>query len=102
MRHKSCGRDFSSDVCSYDLAGSGTTDVQVAFTNTGTVSVQAGTLEFDNTLSGSGTINVSAGKSFVLNAGATTTANTANRSEERRVGKECSAGTGRTHENTKL
>src|SRR5436305_11185126 len=66
-RHTRCGRDWSSDVCSSDLTSA--------------------SLPANSTLTnGSGTFSATLNK----NGGQTVTAtDTVNRSEERRVGKEC-------------
>jgi hypothetical protein len=55
--------------------GSGTTEIDATFTNTGTVSVTAGELEINGHMAGTGTVSVSSGATFVLNAAASTTAN---------------------------
>ena len=54
----------------------GTTYIEVPFINTGTVSVHTGTLQFDNAMTGSGSFTVSSGAALILDASATTAANT--------------------------
>ncbi|MDR3528538.1 MAG: hypothetical protein P4L57_14805, partial [Rhizomicrobium sp.] len=56
--------------------GTGETDITVPFTNTGTVSVTAGKLLVQGTMTGDGTVTVGSGANFTLDASSTTTANT--------------------------
>lgn len=54
------------------IAGSGTTLMQVAFNNTGTVRVNSGTLSFSQGIQGSsGTVNVSSGSTLDVSSGTT-------------------------------
>jgi hypothetical protein len=55
--------------------GSGTTEIDAAFTNTGLVSVTAGELEINGHMAGGGTVNVASGATFVLNAASSAAAN---------------------------
>src|SRR5690606_40454118 len=89
-RHTRFSRDWSSDVCSSDLAGAVTVYAQAktftAVSGSGAVEIrsngQINTTDFDLDLSGSSKVNLD------LNAAnVTTDASGSSRSEERRVGK---------------
>src|SRR5690554_8172181 len=78
-RHTRCGRDWSSDVCSSDLVCACL--LGLGKHNQNVVLVHIGPIAHDNFLNRSGLVKL----------------NGIVRSEERRVGKECSSRTWRDH-----
>src|SRR5690554_7286033 len=76
-RHTRCGRDWSSDVCSSDLSEENTIDSTISARNFVEKNTQNRTID-DSTIE----------NQFIDEAQNNNTPNS-NRSEERRVGKEC-------------